>query len=184
MSTISVIVTEPSRAKKWLEAIGTTIVPIKSIVPTPSTVRDGARFLKKEAYEVDVKALTLPQQAGLIAQKAREWDCDNEDARSMIYQMGIGIMTHHCILEPEPQPNRTERKGEYEVTAADTPDTCESCKAPIVWHKLGPGRFMPLSIKTIEQDAGGRRFALSHFADCPNAAQHRKKQNGRTTRDH
>lgn len=176
MSNLAVIVTEPSRAKKWLAAIGTTIVPIKSLIPTQTTVRDGPRFLKRDMYEVDVKALTLPQQDGLIQQKMHEWDCDNEEARSLLYHMGIGIMTHHCIKAPDPQENRAERRGEIEVTADDTPDTCESCHAPILWHKLGPGRFIPLSVQTIEQDAGGRRFALSHFADCPNANQHRRKK--------
>lgn len=176
MSTLAVIVTEPSRAKKWLAAIGTTIVPIKSLVPTQTTVRDGTRFLKRDMYEVDVHALTPEQQAGLIQQKMKEWDCDNEEARSLLYSMGIGIMTHHCMRAPEPKQHRLERKGEIEVTAADTPDSCESCKAPILWHKIGTGRFLPLSVQTIEQDAGGRRFAITHFADCPNAAQHRRKK--------
>ena len=62
---------------------------------------------------------------------------------------------------------------------------CSSCGAEIVWAKTKNDKPIPLSVKSVE-----RRFIfdiehgldrvfvvdtyLSHFADCPNAAQHRK----------
>lgn len=182
MSTSAVLVTEPSRANKWQKAIGTTIVPVKSPLPANVTVTRDKRLTTRAMYEVDVQALTLDQQASLTAQKANEWDCTVEEARSTIYQIGLGILADHCTKAPAPTMNREPRRGELEVTSDDTHDVCKSCGAAILWHKLGPGRFMPLSITTIEQDAGGRRFALSHFADCPNASQHRghgRQQRGR-----
>lgn len=40
---------------------------------------------------------------------------------------------------------------------------CQSCKATVFWCRTPKGKRMPL-------DADG----VSHFATCPNAAQHRK----------
>lgn len=175
MSTNAVLVTEPTRARKWIQAIGTSTVPVKSATPVEVTIGAGKTFLTRPMYEVDVKALTLDQQAGLIAQKAAEWECPIEDARAMINQIGLGILADHCTAAPMPTMNREPRKGEVEVTPADTHDTCKSCGAAILWHKFEHGPYLPLSIRTIEQDAGGRRFALSHFTDCPNARAHRGK---------
>jgi len=62
--------------------------------------------------------------------------------------------------------------------------TCSSCGAEIIWAKSKNDKPIPLSVKSLE-----RRFVfdieniqrvisvdtyLSHFADCPNAAEHRK----------
>lgn len=68
------------------------------------------------------------------------------------------------------------------------PAKCSSCGAEIVWAKTDSGKSMPLSIKSHEKrfvlrdPAGGEASTrmvetyLSHFADCPNAAQHRKEK--------
>jgi hypothetical protein len=69
---------------------------------------------------------------------------------------------------------RQPRIGEYPVPPGARTYTCASCGAEIVWAASKKGFRIPLSVKTIEQDAGGQRFAVTHFADCPNAAQHRK----------
>jgi hypothetical protein len=175
MSTYTVLVTEPTRANKWQRAIGTTIVPVKTPLPMNVTVTVGKKLVQKAIYEVDVHALTPEQQGGLVGQKAKEWECSIDEARSMLYQMGLGVQADHCQAAPPPNAMRQTRRGEFEITAADNHDTCKSCSAPIVWKKLSPGRFMPLSVGSIEQDAGGRRFATSHFADCPHADKHRRK---------
>lgn len=66
--------------------------------------------------------------------------------------------------------------------------TCRSCGAEIRWVTTARGRRMPLSVAssesrfvlTGENDPAGNPYAevvvtyVSHFADCPNAAQHRK----------
>ena len=59
---------------------------------------------------------------------------------------------------------------------------CSSCGAEIMWAKTETGKNMPLSVKSKEirfwiNDVGqavAMTVFLSHFADCPNAAQHRK----------
>ena len=63
---------------------------------------------------------------------------------------------------------------------------CTSCNAEIVFAKTEAGKTMPVSMASgqkrivLEHDADGTVLArvvstyLSHFADCPNAPQHRK----------
>ena len=41
---------------------------------------------------------------------------------------------------------------------------CKSCNAPIVWVKTKTGKAMPVSLTNL----------CSHFADCANAAAHRR----------
>jgi len=62
-----------------------------------------------------------------------------------------------------------EQYGNYETNMASLlkilgdPGLCRSCGAPIFWVTTKTGKKMPVT------PAG-----ISHFADCPNAAQHRK----------
>lgn len=69
-------------------------------------------------------------------------------------------------------------------------DLCRSCGAPVRWVKTEHAKAMPLDEEptsdgniVIEQGiarvvgplfADGRPLHKSHFATCPNAAQHRK----------
>lgn len=57
---------------------------------------------------------------------------------------------------------------------------CRSCGAAILWTNLN-GRPHPVERKQLnivtEQGTLARGWE-SHFAHCPNAAQHRKKDNG------
>lgn len=66
------------------------------------------------------------------------------------------------------------RTGEYLVPDAPEYGRCRSCGAEIIWIETVSGAKCPLSVASIEQDGDGRRYALTHFADCPNAARHRK----------
>lgn len=64
-------------------------------------------------------------------------------------------------------------------------DTCRSCGAPIEWAVTTKGKRIPLDpgtfpdgnidlvdgVALVYMATGGRR---SHFASCPNSAQHRK----------
>jgi hypothetical protein len=59
---------------------------------------------------------------------------------------------------------------------------CRSCQALIVWLKTKAGRMMPVNYDgtVIELDTHyvhGRH--TSHFATCPNALKHRKKDNNK-----
>lgn len=60
---------------------------------------------------------------------------------------------------------------------------CSSCGAEILWVKTAASKPMPLSVaskqkRVVLADGDGtamvRDTYLSHFADCPNASQHRK----------
>jgi hypothetical protein len=61
-------------------------------------------------------------------------------------------------------------------------DVCKSCGAAIQWVKTPVGKAMPLSVaskakRIVIDDEGIAQVVdtyVSHFADCPNAAQHRK----------
>jgi hypothetical protein len=65
------------------------------------------------------------------------------------------------------------RLGEYLIPPKARPVLCKSCQHEIVWILTSSGANMPLSLATVRQDTQGRRWALTHFADCPQAAQHR-----------
>jgi hypothetical protein len=58
------------------------------------------------------------------------------------------------------------RKGEYLIPAGARDGACRSCGADVLWITTAKGSAMPLSAATIEE-RDGDRYALSHFADCP-----------------
>jgi len=58
--------------------------------------------------------------------------------------------------------------------ASEVGSFCHSCHAAILWTTTANGKPIPLSVASIRTDGEGTRWALSHFADCPNAAGHRK----------
>lgn len=66
------------------------------------------------------------------------------------------------------------RKGEYRVPDRAPLSRCRSCHAPLLWTTTAAKRPIPLSAATIRTDAQGVRWALNHFADCPNVGQHRQ----------
>ena len=183
MSSYTVTITEPGRAAKWREMIGSTTVPIASELPEEI----GSAAHNVEAYRINVDALNQAQRQRLYDRCALNWEMPVEEAAHFVTTHGLYIAVEHCLPpQPTPQPDapdRTPRRGEIQVSGNDTPDCCYSCGAPILWHHTKTGRAIPLSVRTIEQDAGGRRFALSHFADCPNANQHRGKPRHLTGRN-
>lgn len=70
--------------------------------------------------------------------------------------------------------SRTSRRGEYRVSPTGQIRHCASCNAEIIWTTTVNQKRIPLSVATIRVDEQGQRFALSHFADYPNAKGHRK----------
>jgi hypothetical protein len=66
------------------------------------------------------------------------------------------------------------RVGEYELPPHVQLGTCHSCQAPVVWTRTKKDRPVPLSVATIEE-RDGIRYALSHFADCPDAKKWSKR---------
>lgn len=55
--------------------------------------------------------------------------------------------------------------GTYPIPHDAPPAVCASCGAAIVWTRTAQGKAIPLSLAT-GRTVGGRRVALSHFADC------------------
>jgi len=174
MSSTCVIVTEPGKAKQMLKSLGTTIVRVTSSTPCPIRMNGEFPTQTRFMFTLDIDALTPEQLDNLIKQKANEWFCGMDEARRTISELGFSILIEHCRLLQPPQPLRPARLGEYEVPNDAEPDCCHSCSAPILWIRTLNNKFMPISVATLEQDLGGRRFGLSHFTDCPNAKQHRK----------
>lgn len=66
------------------------------------------------------------------------------------------------------------RPNEYELPATPYLSRCGSCGAPMAWTKTKNGKAMPLSLLTVEE-RGGVKYALPHFADCPQAKEWSKK---------
>jgi hypothetical protein len=66
------------------------------------------------------------------------------------------------------------RPNEYVIPADATPTTCRSCGAGMVFIRTPAGKALPLSVATI-QERDGVRYALPHFADCPNSKEWSKK---------
>lgn len=60
------------------------------------------------------------------------------------------------------------RPHEYELPPNARPAVCASCGAGMVWVRTPKGKAMPLSAATIETREG-RRYALPHWIDCPDA---------------
>lgn len=71
-------------------------------------------------------------------------------------------------------PLTENRRGEYIVPEAAAIQSCRSCGASIVWTNTPAGKAIPLSVASIET-RNGVRFALSHFADCPEGREWRKR---------
>ena len=61
-----------------------------------------------------------------------------------------------------------QRAGEYPIPPGAAVVRCRSCGARIVWVRTEAGKAMPLSLATVET-RDGVRYALTHFADCPDA---------------
>ncbi|HEU4328798.1 MAG TPA: hypothetical protein VFS21_37010 [Roseiflexaceae bacterium] len=72
------------------------------------------------------------------------------------------------------------RRGEYVLTDGAEVRACASCAAQIAWITTETGTAMPLSVGTVEL-RGGKRFALTHYASCPDANEWR--QHGRAARE-
>ncbi len=55
---------------------------------------------------------------------------------------------------------------------------CRSCRAQIVWFETPRGKRMPVDAATVEPDDQELDLSrhVSHFATCPNSAQHRRSR--------
>jgi hypothetical protein len=69
------------------------------------------------------------------------------------------------------------RIGEYPIPERAKVQYCGSCGASITWTKTSGGRATPLDLRTVER-RDGQRFALTHFATCPQSREWRR--NGAT----
>jgi len=81
-------------------------------------------------------------------------------------------------MNPSPSTrDPAARRGEYRVPANPSLGECRSCHAPIIWVRTSKnGKPIPLSAATLRTDEQGQQWALNHFVDCPDAAQHRRAE--------
>jgi len=120
--------------------------------------------------------------------------------RGNLRQMGAVIEgARPAAGEEEPRPNSPEDVGYLppeRVAALARPPTakCRSCKAPVYWAVTGTGGAMPVNVEpspdgNLSLRWNGRRILAvyvdanfagprrkSHFASCPNAAEHRRRR--------
>jgi hypothetical protein len=54
--------------------------------------------------------------------------------------------------------------------------TCRSCQAPIVWFKTRAGKNIPINADTVKPEDLQLDLPrhIAHFANCPQANQHRR----------
>ena len=55
-------------------------------------------------------------------------------------------------------------------------EACRSCGAQVAFVTSSSGKWMPVSLAKATRNIFGELEAPSHFADCPNADQHRRKR--------
>jgi len=59
---------------------------------------------------------------------------------------------------------------------------CPACGASVVWMVTPMGVRLPLSVASIRVGTDGRRWAVSHVADCPQAGTWRTQRKRRGER--
>lgn len=66
------------------------------------------------------------------------------------------------------------RKGEYPLPEGARTEQYKSCGAQTIWAQTGAGRPIPLSFATV-QTRDGQQWLLSHFADCPESREWKRR---------
>lgn len=56
--------------------------------------------------------------------------------------------------------------GEFRIPTGGKPTRCASCGAAIVWGTTSRGNPIPLDLNRVRAISGDR-YALTHFATCP-----------------
>jgi hypothetical protein len=79
-----------------------------------------------------------------------------------------GDVTEQGMLFDMPAP------GEYIVPTGATPEPCRSCGASVIWGHTNHGNPVPLNADHI-RTIGTVRYAMTHFATCPQARGWRKQ---------
>lgn len=64
-------------------------------------------------------------------------------------------------------------RGEHPIPEDAEPCQCKSCGASIVWGVTGRGNPVPLDLACVRV-VGNQRYALNHFATCPQGREWRK----------
>lgn len=79
----------------------------------------------------------------------------------------VDVATIARAIDAAWERDKAARPNEYDLAGCG-PGTCRSCGAAIAWYRREDGRAIPLSLATV-QSHDGKRWALSHFSDCPDA---------------
>jgi hypothetical protein len=84
------------RFREWLDALRTTIVPIKSPVPETATL-EGVGVRK--VYELDVPKLSADQVDRIVSHLARKFKADPATVRSHVAgEIGLPILAEDVVV--------------------------------------------------------------------------------------
>jgi alpha-ketoglutarate-dependent taurine dioxygenase len=78
----------------WMNAIGTTELPILSLLPEPAETPSGL----KNVYMVDLETLTKKQHEKLVKHLAERYHLTEEEVRSDINTIGVPIIADDCQI--------------------------------------------------------------------------------------
>lgn len=79
------------------------------------------------------------------------------------------------MLFDDKKPWESHRRYEFEVALPEMKTKCRSCGADIWYGKTPAGKSIPLSCSR-SRVVHGVTFAEAHFADCPQAADWRRRE--------
>lgn len=68
----------------------------------------------------------------------------------------------------------TPKRGEFPLEGAKA-GTCRSCGAAIAWATTAHGAAIPLDLARVT-DYNGQRYAVTHFAHCPEGREWSRKK--------
>lgn len=181
------------RVHAWLNAALARLEQVQHVWDTERTASPAhARWEAVQAALIGVAEQRIPQatfdatwakrraEGGplaqlLLAYEAYARECDRlgvEFERLHKAQTEINTAWLDQPLEADEHP--TPRPNEYAIPDDATPTTCRSCGAGMVFIKTANGKALPLSVATIEI-RDGVRWAIPHFADCPNSKEWSKR---------
>lgn len=70
---------------------------------------------------------------------------------------------------------KPRRRHDFIVPPGADRVKCSSCGAAIAWTVTGNSKRMPLDLSTVHDTPENTRRAESHFAHCPSASRHRRR---------
>jgi hypothetical protein len=86
--------TNKKQEDAWKDVLGTTELPILSLLPEPAETPTGV----KDVYMVDLETLTKKQHEKLVTHLAERYHLTEEEVRSDINILGVPIIADDCQI--------------------------------------------------------------------------------------